>query len=167
MSIARSIRISFRMSGVSSSSPIGISVCSQRENARVCPPGGQDGRPSATPLSGQCPLVGRSGAEAPTQPAQASVARASVLLIIDETGDEKNGHSTDYVAHQSIGTLGKLANGVVSVNAYGLLDTITFPLLFSGYKPQSRWHPSHQAGTGRGHHPGIPAPGISLLIGTG
>lgn len=88
-------------------------------------------------------------------------------LIIDETGDEKNGHSTDYVAHQSIGTLGKLANGVVSVNAYGLLDTITFLLLFSGYKPQSRWHPSHQAGTGRGHHPGIPAPGISLLIGTG
>jgi SRSO17 transposase len=62
-------------------------------------------------------------------------------LCIDETGDEKKGHTTDYVAHQYIGNLGKLANGVVSVNAYGLLDTITFPLLFSVYKPETRLHP--------------------------
>jgi len=62
-------------------------------------------------------------------------------LILDETGDEKKGHTTDYVAHQYIGNVGHLANGIVSVNAYGLLDTITFPLLFSVYKPQSRLHP--------------------------
>lgn len=61
-------------------------------------------------------------------------------LCIDETGDEKKGHSTDYVAHQYIGNLGKLANGAVSVNAYGMLDNITFPLLFSIYKPQTRLH---------------------------
>ena len=33
-------------------------------------------------------------------------------LCIDETGDEQKGHSTDYVAPQYIGNLGKLANGV-------------------------------------------------------
>jgi len=62
-------------------------------------------------------------------------------LILDETGDEKKGHTTDYVAHQYIGNVGHLANGIVSVNAYGLLDTITFPLLFSVYTPQFRLHP--------------------------
>lgn len=61
-------------------------------------------------------------------------------LILDETGDEKKGQTTDYVASQYIGNLGHVANGIVSVNAYGLLDTITFPLLFSVYKPQSRLH---------------------------
>ena len=61
-------------------------------------------------------------------------------LCIDETGDEKKGHTTDYVAHQYIGNLGKLANGAVSVNAYGMLEDITFPLLFSIYKPQTRLH---------------------------
>jgi SRSO17 transposase len=62
-------------------------------------------------------------------------------LCIDETGDEKKGHTTDYAAHQYIGNLGKLANGVVSVNAYGLLDNIPFPLLFSIFKPETRLHP--------------------------
>jgi SRSO17 transposase len=48
-------------------------------------------------------------------------------LCIDETGDEKKGKTTDYVARQYIGNLGKLENGIVSVNAYGVLDRLTFP----------------------------------------
>jgi SRSO17 transposase len=52
------------------------------------------------------------------------------ILCLDETGDHKQGHTTDYVAHQYIGNLHTLANGVVSVNAYGLLGTTTCPLLF-------------------------------------
>jgi SRSO17 transposase len=60
------------------------------------------------------------------------------ILCIDETGDRKKGHTTDYVAHQYIGNLHTLANGVVSVNAYGLLGTTTFPLLFRVFKPQTR-----------------------------
>jgi len=60
------------------------------------------------------------------------------VLCIDETGDRKKGKTTDYVAHQYIGNLGKLANGIVSVNAYGILDHITFPLLFKIYKPKTR-----------------------------
>jgi SRSO17 transposase len=60
------------------------------------------------------------------------------MLCIDETGDRKKGKTTDYVAHQYIRNLGKLANGIVSVNAYGILDHITFPLLFKVFKPKTR-----------------------------
>jgi SRSO17 transposase len=63
------------------------------------------------------------------------------ILCIDETGDRKKGHTTDYVAHQYIGNLHTLANGVVSVNAYGLLGTTTFPLLFRVFKPRERLKP--------------------------
>jgi SRSO17 transposase len=63
------------------------------------------------------------------------------VLCIDETGDRKKGKTTDYVAHQYIGNIGKLANGMVSVNAYGILDHITFPLLFKVFKPRTRLQP--------------------------
>jgi SRSO17 transposase len=63
------------------------------------------------------------------------------ILCLDETGDRKKGHTTDYVASQYIGNLHTLANGVVSVNAYGLLGTTTFPLLFRVFKPQTRLKP--------------------------
>jgi SRSO17 transposase len=70
-----------------------------------------------------------------------ALAGRSFVLCIDETGDRKKGKTTDYVAHQYIGNLGKLANGIVSVNAYGILDHITFPLLFKVYKPRTRLQP--------------------------
>ena len=63
------------------------------------------------------------------------------ILCIDETGDRKKGHTTDYVSPQYIGNLHSLANGVVSVNAYGLLETTTFPLLFRVFKPETRLKP--------------------------
>jgi SRSO17 transposase len=62
-------------------------------------------------------------------------------LCFDETGDRKKGKTTDYVASQYIGNIGKLANGIVSVNAYGVLDQITFPWLFKVYKPHTRLLP--------------------------
>ncbi len=46
------------------------------------------------------------------------------------------------MAHQYVGNLGKIANGIVSVNAYGVLDNVTFPLLFSVFKPRKRLHPT-------------------------
>jgi SRSO17 transposase len=67
-----------------------------------------------------------------------AVGQTPFILCIDETGDRKKGHSTDYVATQYIGNLHTLANGVVSVNAYGVLGTTTFPLLFRIFKPQTR-----------------------------
>jgi SRSO17 transposase len=60
------------------------------------------------------------------------------MLCLDETGDRKKGKTTDYAASQYIGNIRTLANGVVSVNAYGVLDTVTFPLAFRLFKPKSR-----------------------------
>jgi SRSO17 transposase len=62
----------------------------------------------------------------------------SFVLCIDETGDQKYGSVTDYVSRQYIGNLGTIETGLVSVNAYGVLDNITFPLLFQVFKPDRR-----------------------------
>ena len=70
-----------------------------------------------------------------------AVGARPVVLCLDETGDRKKGHTTDYVATQYIGNLHTLANGIVSVNAYGLLGTTTFPLLFRLFKPETRLKP--------------------------
>lgn len=61
-----------------------------------------------------------------------------ITLVIDETGDRKKGKTTDYVDRQYIGNLGKIDNGVVSVNAYGIADQLTFPLLLKVFKPKQR-----------------------------
>lgn len=61
-----------------------------------------------------------------------------IILCIDETGDEKKGKATDYVAKQYIGNLGRTANGIVSVKAYALIDNITYPLSFKIFKPRHR-----------------------------
>lgn len=61
-----------------------------------------------------------------------------ITLCIDETGDVKKGQATDYVAKQYIGNLGKTENGIVSVNAYALVNGLTYPLLFKIFKPRQR-----------------------------
>lgn len=60
----------------------------------------------------------------------------AITVVIDETGDRKKGNKTDYVARQYLGSVGKIDRGIVSVNAYGVYDNITFPLLFKVFKPQ-------------------------------
>ncbi len=65
----------------------------------------------------------------------------SFVLCIDETGDQKYGNVTDYVSRQYIGNLGAVETGLVSVNAYGVLDSVTFPLLFQVFKPERRLKP--------------------------
>jgi SRSO17 transposase len=82
--------------------------------------------------------------ESPWELEQLRLARLSVILqvlagreitlIIDETGDRKKGSTTDYVKRQYIGNLGKVENGIVAVTAYGLLEGITFSLIFEVYK---------------------------------
>jgi SRSO17 transposase len=67
-----------------------------------------------------------------------SIGDRPIKLCIDETGDEKKVTATDYVAKQYIGNLGITANGIVSVNAYAVLDNITYPLIFKIFKPRSR-----------------------------
>ena len=38
-------------------------------------------------------------------------------LVIDETGDRKDGHKIAHVARQYLGNVGKIENGVVSVSS--------------------------------------------------
>jgi SRSO17 transposase len=67
-----------------------------------------------------------------------AVGQTPFILCLDETGARKKGHSTDYVASQYIGKLHTLANGIVSVNASGVLGATTVPLLCRIFKPQTR-----------------------------
>ena len=60
----------------------------------------------------------------------------AITLVIDETGDRKKGKKTDYVARQYLGSVGKVDNGIVSVNAYGVYSNITFPLSVKVFKPK-------------------------------
>ena len=61
-----------------------------------------------------------------------------IVVIVDETGDKKKGEKTDYVKRQYIGNLGKVENGIVSVNVYGYCNGVTFPLKSKVYKPRER-----------------------------
>ena len=64
-----------------------------------------------------------------------------MIVVIDETGDRKKGKKTDYVARQYLGSVGKIDNGIVSVNAYGIYKNITFPLMFRVFKPKGTLKP--------------------------
>lgn len=59
-----------------------------------------------------------------------------ITVVIDETGDRKKGKKTDYVARQYLGSVGKVDNGIVSVNAYGVYSNMTFPLMVKIFKPK-------------------------------
>ena len=59
-----------------------------------------------------------------------------IIVVVDETGDRKKGKKTDYVSRQYLGSIGKIDNGIVSVNAYGVYKNITFPLIFKVFKPK-------------------------------
>lgn len=65
-------------------------------------------------------------------------ANLPIIIIIDETGDRKKGDNTDYASRQYLGSVGKIDNGIVSVNAYGVYDNISFPLITRIFKPQRR-----------------------------
>ena len=64
-----------------------------------------------------------------------------IILIIDETGDNKKGNTTDYVKRQYMGNLGKTDNGIVAVTASAILSGMTFTLMFEVYKPRERLQP--------------------------
>ena len=65
-----------------------------------------------------------------------AIAGRPIILCIDETGDPKKDLTTDYVAAQYLGSLHHVEPGIVSVNAYSVLDTVTFPLACALYKPK-------------------------------
>jgi SRSO17 transposase len=60
------------------------------------------------------------------------------VLVIDETGDRKDGKKTAHVARQYLANLGKVDNGVVSVTSLYADEHLYYPLEVEPYTP-SRW----------------------------
>jgi hypothetical protein len=66
-----------------------------------------------------------------------TVPNAQGVLVIDETGDRKDGHQTAHVGRQYLGKLGKIDNGVVSVTSLWADEQVYYPLEFEPYTPES------------------------------
>lgn len=59
------------------------------------------------------------------------------VLVIDETGDRKDGHKTAHVGRQYLGNLGKIDNGVVSVTSLWADAQVYYPLEIEPYTPEN------------------------------
>ena len=57
------------------------------------------------------------------------------VLVIDETGDRKDGHKTAHVGRQYLANLGKTDNGVVSVSSLWADERVYYPLEVEPYTP--------------------------------
>jgi SRSO17 transposase len=57
------------------------------------------------------------------------------VLVIDETGDRKDGHKTAHVSRQYLANLGKIDNGVVSVSSLWADEGVYYPLDVEPYTP--------------------------------
>lgn len=68
-------------------------------------------------------------------PATAPTAQGA--LVIDETGDRKDGHHTAHVARQYLGNVGKIENGVVSVSSLWADEDVYYPLEVEPSTPES------------------------------
>ena len=68
-----------------------------------------------------------------TEPASAPHHRG--VLIVDETGDRKDGSKTAHVGRQYLANLGKTDNGVVSVSTLWADERIYYPLELEPYTP--------------------------------
>lgn len=60
---------------------------------------------------------------------------ATGALVIDETGDRKDGTHTAHVGRQYLGSIGKIDNGVVSVGAVWADERIYYPVDVEPYTP--------------------------------
>jgi SRSO17 transposase len=70
----------------------------------------------------------------------ATAPHAGGVLIIDETGDRKDGSKTAHVGRQYLGNRGKIENGVVSVGSLWADESVYYPLAVEPYTPE-RWFP--------------------------
>jgi hypothetical protein len=59
-------------------------------------------------------------------------------LVIDETGDRKDGNKTDHVARQYLGSVGKVDNGIVAVSTLWADERLYYPLHVRPYTPGER-----------------------------
>jgi len=59
-------------------------------------------------------------------------------LVIDDTGDRKDGRATDHVARQYLGSVGKIDNGIVTVTTLWADEERYYPLHVMPYTPEKR-----------------------------
>ncbi len=74
----------------------------------------------------------------------ATAPHAGGVLIIDETGDRKDGDQTAHVGRQYLGNRGKIENGVVSVGSLWADEGVYYPLAVEPYTPE-RWFAAGKA----------------------
>ena len=60
------------------------------------------------------------------------------VLVLDDTGDRKDGHATAHVARQYLGSVGKTDNGIVAVTSLWADGRCYWPLHAVPYTPASR-----------------------------
>jgi SRSO17 transposase len=60
------------------------------------------------------------------------------VLIIDETGDRKDGTKTAHVARQYLGSVGKVDQGIVAVTSLWADEQLYYPLHVAPYEPAER-----------------------------
>src|SRR3989442_2263329 len=69
----------------------------------------------------------------------ATAPTADGVLVIDETGDRKDGHHTAHVGRQYLANLGKIDNGVVSVTSLWADERVYYPVDVDPYPPAHRF----------------------------
>lgn len=60
------------------------------------------------------------------------------VLVTDETADRKDGTKTDQVGYQYLGSVGRIANGIVSVSSAWADERAYYPLRVEPYTPAKR-----------------------------
>jgi hypothetical protein len=60
------------------------------------------------------------------------------VLVIDDSGDRKDGRHTDHVARQYLGSVGKIDNGIVCVSSLWASERVYWPIHVVPYTPASR-----------------------------
>ena len=69
----------------------------------------------------------------------ATAAHRGGVLVLDDTGDKKDGTATEHVGRQYLGSLGKIDNGIVAVTTLWTDGRVHYPLHFAPYTPASRF----------------------------
>lgn len=60
------------------------------------------------------------------------------VLVVDDTGDRKDGTKTAHVARQYLGSIGKIDNGIVAVTTLWADERVYYPLHVQPYTPACR-----------------------------
>jgi DDE superfamily endonuclease len=63
---------------------------------------------------------------------------AGGVVVVDDTGDRKDGHATAHVAYQYLGSIGKIAGGIVAVTTLWADERVYYPLHLVPYTPAAR-----------------------------